>query len=253
MTPLRREVVLSHDCLTVTAKSLHLRLPTYLRGEPLAYEYGEWEQVLDNAHRELAQAGLFGDGEPHPAIVDTLRLLAYGAAEFYGLISTPQHGYYLHVAGHGPQAVLAVHVNDRVLLRPAKPDMLVSELLGELPEARPAAGRGMSAPHEELAPSRGGSIYSSSGPSGDARRLLDLFDKPRIAEGNLRTAIRVGVDNQRIASQEPVSFFDVDDGRWLSYATNNSGRWHYTAAPGRHETIANKLQELHRGLVTGWR
>ena len=249
MPVIDREVVLSHDSLNVTAKSLQLRLPVYLRTEPVAYEPGEWEQVRDPAYQELARAGLLAHGEPAEAIVDTLRLLAYATAEFYGLVATRQHEYYLHVGGHGPQAVLAVLANNRVLLRPVKSDVLVTQLLAELPEAHPAPGRSMSASHDELKPSDGGSIYNNAGPRGDARRLLTLFDKPRIAQGQLNTAIRVGVDNHRITSNEPVSFLDVDDGRWLSYATNNSGRWHYAATPGHHDTIASKLTELHQGLL----
>src|SRR5699024_1608583 len=125
--------------------SLQLRLPVYLRTEPVAYEPGEWEQVRDGAYRELAHAGLLAHGEPGETMVNTLRLLAYGATEFYGLVATRQHEYYLHVVGHGPQAVLAMLANGRVLLRPVEPDVLVTQLLAELPEAHPAPGRSMSA------------------------------------------------------------------------------------------------------------
>lgn len=250
MSVISREVVLTHDCLNVTAEHLQLRLPAHMLAEPIAYDDGEWEQVLDGAQRELAHAGLFADGGPTDSIVDTLRVLCGGTAEFYGLVTTTRHKYYLHVAAHGTHAVLATLANGNVLLRPAKSDVLVSELLAELPEAGPAAGRSMSASQQEMNPSAGnGSIYNSAGPSGDARRLLALFDKPRYASGHLGTAIRVGIDNRRVTSTEPVSFFDVDDGRWLSYATNNAGTWHCAATPGRNGTIATKLQELHHDLL----
>ena len=250
MPVINREVVLTHDTIGVLAESLQLRLPAHMLTEPVAYEYGEWEQVLDTAHRELAHVGLLEEGEPAIPLLDTLQLLCRGSNEFYGVVNTQRHNYYVHVASEQQQAVFAVLVNEKVLLRPAKADMLATELLNELPETSPAAGRSMSAPYAELAPSQdGNSIYNTARPSGDARRLKTLLQQPRLAQGDLGTAIRVGIDNRRIVSTQPVSVFDLDDGRWLSYGTDRSGSWHYAATPGRHDTIANKLQELHRGLI----
>lgn len=248
MPVLTGEFVISQRCVGTIAEDLSLTLPATVAAEPLYYEDGEFRQFRDAAYRELGQMGLFDRREPSPAFIDSLTVLCTADVEFYGFVATTDRQYTLHVAARGQDAVFAALAGEEVLLRPGHPQSLVSELLAELPEARPAGGRTMSAPEADIQPMSERSQATGAAPRGDARRLIELLTQPHQAAGKLHTATRIGVDARRVYSTDPIGFVDTEQGRWLTYATGADGARHVTAAPGRTEAITNKLHEAQQEL-----
>lgn len=248
MPVLGGEFVISQGCVGIIAEDLGLTLPATIAGEPLYYGDGEFGQARGAAHRELAQIGLVERGEPAPALLETLLVLCAASVEFYGFVAATNRQYTMHVAARGRDAVFAALAGDDVLLRPTHPQSLVSELLAELPEARPAGGRALSAPEAAIQPLSERDRLTGVTPRGDARRLIELLNQPHRAAGKLHAAMRAGVDARRVCSADPIGFVDTEQGRWLTYATSGDGARHVTAAPGRTETIAHKLHEAQQAL-----
>ena len=243
------EFVITQRCLATVAEQLGLTLPTTVAREPVFYEDGEWERERESAHAELAQIGLLDHGEPSPALVESLRVLCRSTVEFFGHVAAGDRRYSLHLAALGQEGVFAALANGEVVLRPAHPHSLVSALLAEIPQAEPAGGRSMSVPEAQLAPPSTAGQGTLGAARGDARRILEILNKPRQAGGRFQSAARIGIDNRRTVYPDPVDFIDVEDGRWLTYTTGSgNGTRYVTAAPGRSETIAGKLEETQQAL-----
>lgn len=248
------EFVISQDCVATVADELDLRLPATMSREPLYFDRDERAAVRDAANRELAEMGL-SDGRGAAAeLVESLQVLCRGNTEFYGFIGTTERKYNLHVAARGQDAVFAAFTAGEILLRPARAEGLVSELLAELPEAQPAGGRSVSAPEADIQPPSAHTQATGGGLRGDARRLRELLTRPHTASGKLHAAARVGVDARRLTSNDPVVFMDAEDGRWMAYATDNgAGARHVTASSGRTDAIAGRLSEVHQALLSARR
>lgn len=250
MPVLPGEFVISQDCVATVAEELDLRLPATMSREPMYFDRDERASMRETAYHELAEMGLGDERGPASGLVGSLRVLCRGGAEFYGFIGTTERKYALHVAAHGQEAVFAAYTAGEVLLRPARAEGLVSELLAELPEAQPAGGRSVSAPEADIQPPSAQAEATGGGLRGDARRLRELLTKPHTASGKLHAAARIGVDARRIASADPVVFIDTEDGRWVAHATGDgTGARHVTASPGRTDVMANKLREVHQTLL----
>lgn len=254
MPVVSKEVVLTQDCVATIAEQLQLTLPATVASEPVSYDASHHARRRESAYAELAKAGLLDGTEPSEAFVTSLRVLCRGAAEFFGYVQTTDRHYNLHVACQGPDAVFVSFARGEVLLRPTRPESMLSQLLAALPQAGPAGGRSLSAREDELRHPDARARTEGRAPRGDARRILELFGEPRSAGGQLRAAVRTGVDGHRTKSPTPIGFLDVHKGRWLTYATDDgTGGTYVTAAPGRTDTIAGKLHEAHQRLRPGAR
>lgn len=250
MTVVSGEVVLTQSCVATIAEQYQLTLPATLAPEPVSYDVGEVSDRRAAAHAELAAVGLLDSGEPSQVLVTSLWLLCRGAVEYFGYVATTQRRYSLQVASLGHDAVFAAMADAEVVLRPARPESMLSLLLAELPPANPAGGRSLSAAEHELRPPDARARATGAAPRGDARRILEIFAQPRLAGGQLQAGVRTGLDNRRVKSPDPVGFVDLEQGRWLTYVTDTGdGSKYVTAAPGRADTIATKLHESQQALV----
>lgn len=243
------EVVITQRCLATVAEQLQLTLPTTVASEPVFYEDDEWERECADAHAELAQIGLLNEGAPSSELVESLRVLCRGTAEYFGHVAAGDRRYSMHLAALGQDGVFAALANGEIVLRPAHPESLVAALLAELPPAQPAGGRSLSASQTELSPPVTAGEPALASARGDARRILELVNKPRQAGGRFQTAARIGIDNRRAVCPDPIDFIDLDDGRWLTYTSSSgAGTKYVTAAPGRTDSIARWLDEAQRAL-----
>lgn len=248
------EVVLTQDALATIAEQLQLTLPATLASEPVSYDRSQRADRRESAYGELTRLGLLDGAEPSEAFVTSLRVLCRGAAEFFGYVQTTDRHYNLHVACQGTDAVFVSLARGEVRLRPTRPESMLSELLAALPAVGPAGGRSLSARENELRRPDARAQAEGRVPRGDARRILELFGEARFAGGQLRAAVRAGVDGRRTKSPTPIGFLDLHQGRWITYATDDgTGGKYVTAAPGRADTIASKLHEAHQRLRSGVR
>ncbi|OZM74859.1 hypothetical protein CFN78_01195 [Amycolatopsis antarctica] len=246
MGVLRGEVIVSHDCVTVTAEWLNLRLPTPLTPEPLWRNDTERATLHDRVRAELDAEGLLDGDRPSDAFAESLRVLCTGGTEFFAYVDTAERDYRLFAAANGRDAVFACWVPGagQVLLRPATHDALAEEVVGELPEWVPARGRSMSVPEEDVPRTPGERPARHI----ECRRLLSLYEQPRYAAGQLHAGIRSGLGGGAKRT-EPVTFIDVEDGRWLTYVTvGRDGHRTIVTAPGGRQVTTGKLYELQDQL-----
>lgn len=247
------EIVLTHGCVATLAEEFGLALPSTVAREPVTYDAHAFAGRRESADAELARAGLLDAGAPSRELLDSLGVLCNGSVEFFGHVASTDRHYSLHVASRGQDAVFAAMANGAVKLRPARPESMLSALLAELPTVSPAGGRSVSASAEELRPLGARARATGAAPRGDARRILELFRQPRLAGGQLRAGARTGIDNRRVKSPHPVGFIDLEQGRWLTFVTDNGAGSYVTAAPGRTDAIASMLQEAQQVLQAGRR
>lgn len=240
------QVVVTQDCVAAIAEEHDLVLPATLRPEPVFRRKDEAHARRESAHAELADEGVSVG-----TFAGLLRVLCSGGQEFYGYVHTTELDYTLHVAASGRDAVFAVLATQqaRVLLRSARPESLVAELLAELPECPPAHGRSLSAPEADLRGPGADDMHDPPVPRGEARRVAELLRRPRLAEGQLFTGIRDGRGVRHSNQRNPLVFIDAEDGRWLTYRTQDgSGNRFVVATPGSRESLSTKLRETQQAL-----
>lgn len=244
---LHGEVIVAHESLAVAAGWLNLELPTTLAPTPLWRNEDEVATLHGRARTELSEAGLLRGDQLTETVTDVLHLLCSGAVEFYAYVDTADRDYRLHAAASGNDAVFACWVPEagQVLLRPAKHDALAEEVVAELPECRAARGRSMSIAEAELPQ---GELGVDDPPrQGDSRRLLALYEQPRVAAGQLRAGVRGRMGG--VKRSDPITFVDVEEGRWLTYFTvDGYGARTLVTAPGSRQVAADKLYELQNAM-----
>ncbi|SFQ50811.1 EspG family protein [Amycolatopsis arida] len=241
-TLLRKDVLLPRDCLAATAERLELALPPTLAPTPTWRDDGtaaaRWRHVLD----ALDQHGLRDGDHPSEDFTGTVRLLCAAATELFAYVDQPDLRYRLHVAADHRDAVLAclVPASGNVLLHPTRPDALAETLLAELPDWPQARGTSLSAPLRDIRDADPDGPL----PRGDAGRVLDLLARPRHAAGQVSAGRRGGLDHRRTTTH-PLTFVDLDTGRWLVHVTaDRDSEPHVVAVPAGWDLLLTKTREL---------
>lgn len=246
MSVLTREAVVSLNCLDLVAEQLRLPLPATLAGEPMWRGDGERAGRADRVRAELASAGLWRHGSPSDEFTDAVRLLCRAGSEFFAHVGTVEQDYRLHVAVSGRDAVLACHVprNGQVLLRPARAEAPVEDLVTELPEVRPGAGPALSVPEADLRAAMAGKPAQR-----DVRRLLELCALPRHSGGQLSAGTRDALGTHRTSGGDSCTVVGTERGSWLfSFSGSPAAGRHVNVAPARFDIVVGKVYELGQQL-----
>ncbi|MBB1157409.1 MULTISPECIES: ESX secretion-associated protein EspG [Amycolatopsis] len=243
MLVLNREVVLPGDCLPVAAEKIGASLPTALSGEPVWRDPDAARESRDAAVQALAQQGVWSRGGLTSDFARTMTVLCRGAGELSATVNaTAERRYRLVVTADGSDAVLACFVpsSNRVLIRPARPDALAEELVGELPRVPPGAGPGLSVREAELKRVLGGAV-----PHREARRVVDVASLPRTGAGQFSAAARDRFGRHRASGGNVCTYYDTAAGRYLFSVSGTPGGERYVSvAPARPETMVAQLRTL---------
>ncbi|WP_215547970.1 ESX secretion-associated protein EspG [Amycolatopsis sp. CA-230715] len=246
MRVLSRQVVLSQDSLDLAASWLNLGLPTTLEPEPMWRSDDEIRGREDRTRAELADNGLLDRGDLDEDFAETLLVLCRAAQEYFSYVQSHDEEYRLHVAVSGQNAVFACNVPNtgRVLLRAARPEAPVEDLVVELPDWGAGHGASLSVPEADLRAAMGGGRASD-----EARRMLALFDLPRTGGGQLSAAVRDGLGSHRKSRRDVCTYLDTERGRWLFSFSGEGEDRYVNAAPARYETVVAKGYELRDRLL----
>ncbi|MBB4686402.1 ESX secretion-associated protein EspG [Amycolatopsis jiangsuensis] len=243
MLVLERELLLPADCLPLAAELAGVSLPAALSPDPVWRAPEEARGYRDAAVQAMADQGVWARGGPREDFVRTMTVLCRGTSELSATVEArPARRYRLVVAAAGTDAVLACHVpaSGRVLVRPARPDALAEELIGELPSVPPATGPGMSVPESDL------KLAVDGGPARrDVRRVMDVALLPRTGAGQISAATRDGLGGRRDAGGNVCTYYDTQHGRYLFSFSEEPGYDRYVnVAPARPETMLTQLRAL---------
>ncbi|WP_158881326.1 ESX secretion-associated protein EspG [Amycolatopsis anabasis] len=246
MRLLNREVVLSQDCLDVVANWIRVTLPPTLAPEPIWRSGEELRTRDERARAELAEHGLLRGASPAEEFTEALSVLCRGGTEFFAYVESDNNEYRLHAAASGQDAIFACYVpaSGNVLLRSARSEALVEELVAELPEFRPGQGVSHSVPERELRGAVAGKPVSR-----EVRRVLDLLDLPRHGGGQVSAGVRDGLGAHRTSRGSSCTYLDTEAGRWLfSFTEQPGGERYVNIAPARFDLVVGKTYELGAGL-----
>jgi hypothetical protein len=206
---------------------------------------------------ELGQVGLAQGTMIHSALPAVMRLLARPQVELHGWIDFP-NGVTVGVVaasdgqGHG---VLAALDDAAVHLRPVQPDKLAETIVGLLPPVSAANGQSVSVPVDVYRDvvagiSREDGLLRRNTPGGrlegDVRSLQRLLSRPRLGGGRIYAGTRDRV-GRRYKSDYPITYLDLDDGRWLvRQQPDDAGKPWVVAVPAGPATLVDTLSVLLR-------
>jgi hypothetical protein len=242
MLVIDREVVLPVDCLRVGAEAAGVTLPTTLVSEPVWRNPDEVRAHRDGLQELLADRGVWRAGRLTEEFLRTMTVLGRAAREFSAIVEAATGQYQLHVAASGRDAVLACHVpsSGNVVLRPARAEALVEDLVLELPDVQPGAGPGLSVPESDLRQAMNGTP-----PRRDVRRVLEVAGLPRFGGGQISAGYRDGLGGYRTTGDSCCTYYDTEQGRYLFSFTEEPGYERYVnVAPGRADTVISKTYDL---------
>jgi hypothetical protein len=237
-----REVVLPLDCLLVGAEAAGVSLPATLAPEPVWRNPAEVQAHENSVQELLAEHGLWRAGGPSDEFVRTVTVLGRSGRAFSATVEAATGQYQLHVAASGRDAVLACHVpsSGNVVLRPARAEALVEDLVFELPDVSPGVGPALSVPESDLREAMNGGQARR-----DVRRVLDVAGLPRFGGGQISAGYRDGLGGYRTTGDSCCTFYDTEHGRYLFSFTEEPGYERYVnVAPGRVDTVISKTYDL---------
>ena len=228
----------------MVAAELSMSLPATLAAEPMWRSDEERNGRAGRVRAELTEAGLWRGGGARDDLAESVGLLCRAGTEYFAHVGTTEQDYRLHVAVSGREAVLACYVpaSGNVLLRPARAEAPVEDLVRELPDSRPAAGLALSVPESELKAAMAGKPAQR-----DVRRILDLCAQPRCGGGQLYAGVRDRLGGHRTSRGDCCTLLDTEHGAWLFSFTGGPGRY-VNVAPARHDIVVAKLYELAERL-----
>ncbi|AHH93624.1 ESX secretion-associated protein EspG [Kutzneria albida] len=224
-----------------------------------AEEFPAWER---RAFEELNRTGLANGTTVHQDLLDSMQLLAMPPVEVHGRVGYHNRNAIGFVAaGEANGGVLAVLDEQALHLRPIGPDKLVEAAVGLLPPAPPGRGQSLSMPVADADRVAGGGQQASAGneeqgwlqsSSGDSdttgRALQRLLTEPRLGGGRFYAALRDATGRRR-RSAEPLTYMDLESGRWLvRKKPNASGELWMVIQPASPEVLAGGVGELLREL-----
>jgi hypothetical protein len=151
--------------------------------------------------------------------------------------------------------VLAALDDAAVHLRPVQPDKLAETIVGLLPPASAAKGQSVSVPVDVYRDvvagiSREDGLLRRNTPGGrlegDVRSLQRLLSRPRLGGGRIYAGTRDRV-GRRYKSDYPITYLDLDDGRWLvRQQPDDAGKPWVVAVPAGPATLVDTLWVLLR-------
>jgi hypothetical protein len=224
-----------------------------------------WREVDARAQAVLAERGLVVSGGPRPEFRAAVRVLGRPEVECYGWITTPEGERGVLAAAARGDAVLAVRdrTQDRVRLDSIRPEGLAEALVAQLPAVPAGHGRSLNVPEAAMEdrptgrrPGRGedDGWDGLAGPSSrerhpDAVGLRELLNLPRTGAGQLYVARRDALGRRRRAEQ-PVTYLDTANGRWLVQLRRNpTGENWIIAAPATPQLLISRLHEAHQSFT----
>lgn len=246
MLVLNRELLLPVDCLPLAAEHVGASLPSALTGEPVWRDPDLTRERRDAAVQALASQGTWSGGGLTSEFARTMSVLCRGARELSAIVNaTADRRYRLLVTAEGSDAVFACYVpaSQQVLVRPARPDALAEELIGELPRAQPGTGPAFSVPEVDLK-----LVIDGAAPHREARRVIDMASLPRTGVGQFVAAVRDRFGGRRTSGGNVCTYYDTSAGRYLFSITGSGGDRYVNVTSGRPETMAAQLRALLEGL-----
>lgn len=215
-------------------------------------------QATVRAGEELNRAGLFDPARGvHPDLLDTFRVLARPAVEFFGWIGDRQRPKPMSAlaTAAGNEGVLAVLNGSALALHPVRPDALADALVAQLPDAPPGYGQSITVPAADIdgGGSRGVdeefSVFAGQQRNPAVRQLKRVVTQPRACAAQFYVAVRDELGRRR-RCPFPLNVIDTDTGRWFVHRQHAAGGqvW-LTAAPATPQTVAAKLYEMRHALA----
>jgi hypothetical protein len=239
---INREIAIPGEWLRLGAQAAGLPLPWVITPDPVWRDPGEQRVHLNKARDALSAEGLWRGNAPTEEFAATLTILGRGGRELFTMVEQPGLTYRVQVSASGQDAVLACYVptTGKAFLRPARPDALVEDLIGQLPEAFPGEGVALSIPESDLR-----KAVNGAQPRRDVRRVLDVVSLPRTGSGQIYAGFRDGLGHHRRTGNSPCTFYDTDRGRYVFSFTEEPGYERYiNVMPGRSDILALKASEL---------
>ena len=212
----------------------------------------ERKSIVRGVWDDLARRGLGTPMEPHPGLLDLLRLLRRPDREIDGRLWLGGE-LRLLVAATGDEAVLATLSHGRLTLRPADATGLPRFALSVLPPAPAGPGQSITLPtadftaaareahkQEELATE----LRSRGVRDADAKALAEMIGDI-VNRGQYGTASRDRW-GRRVRAHRVISFFDTADGRYLQVRrpADDNEPW-TTISPADSRRMLQHLTELH--------
>jgi hypothetical protein len=230
--PLSHSVDVGVDALALAMTSAELGEPhLVLRGEAAVLDAeSRWD--ADQAHwRQLAAAGLLGEGGVARPVAEALRPLARGHVQYFGWLTVAGTAETLTalVATLGEETTLAERRGQAVRISSVPVQRPAESLLSAFGQVGAARGRAVS-----VDTSRGG-------PAVD--RLAEMARVSPIANAELYVTIRDAM-GRVTTTGVPIRFRDTDEGRWAVFADATS----VTVVPAAGRLLTDRLYEARRTL-----
>ncbi|MBN6036180.1 ESX secretion-associated protein EspG [Amycolatopsis sp. 195334CR] len=180
---------------------------------------------------------------------DTLHLLNRPPIEYFAHVRTRDESYEILVAGHDRTAVVVVHQDERVWLKPYRGKNAAALLVDHLPDFPAAKFTPFTVPRHEMVEQIGVSgIYDEKrSRSAEAKELEEIFSVPEYGSGLLHAARWDHRGNRR---QAPVglSYLDIDAGRVGLTSGGPLGNEHIVVLPGDRTRLSEKVASLGASL-----
>ncbi|MBV8931811.1 MAG: ESX secretion-associated protein EspG [Kutzneria sp.] len=259
---LRGPVTVSTDAYEATRQRYGFEEQHYVLAVPIPdvslQEFPAWER---RAFDELGRIGLANGASVHQDLLDTMQLLAKPPIELHGRIGYHNKATIGFVAASdGRSAVLAVRDDSALHLRPIAPDKLAAAAVGLLPQAPAGKGQSITMSMDTANRLTSGAAASrqeddqnwlqSSGDhvDTDGRTLQRLLAEPRFGGGRIYAGRRDAMGHRR-KSKQPMTYMDLESGRWLfRQKPNASGQLWMVIQPASQETLTANANELLREL-----
>ncbi|MGC7093814.1 ESX secretion-associated protein EspG [Amycolatopsis lurida] len=201
---------------------------------------------LDNAAMdELRELGFVTGKRLTGDFEDTLHLLNRPPIEYFAHVRTRDESYEILVVGHDRTAVVAVHQDERVWLKPYRGKNAAALLVDHLPDFPAANFTPFTVPQHEMAETNTVTgIYDEKRTrSSEAKELEEIFSVPEYGSGLLHAARR---DHRGNRHQAPVglSYLDIDAGRVGLTSGGPRGNEHIVVLPGDRTRLSEKVASL---------
>lgn len=256
------EIALSRHCWDMVRQRhgieeqhyvLHVPVPEITQDEYLAAE--------PRLFHELSRAGFATGTTVHGGLLSVMRLLARSPVELHGWVGYHDGGTTGVVAagdGHA-NAVLATLDERTMRLRPIRPDKLAEALVDLLPPMNPARGQSITVPTDayqnmvdrpRTEDRESGGWLQQNIPADRLNQELTamrrLMSQPRLGGGRFYAAARDRL-GRRFKSQYPITYLDLESGRWLvQQKPSDTGNPWVVAVPATPESMVAALTDLSR-------
>ncbi|AXB46702.1 ESX secretion-associated protein EspG [Amycolatopsis albispora] len=176
---------------------------------------------------------------------DTLHLLNRPPIEYFAHVRTRDESYEILVAGHDRTAVVAVHQDERVWLKPYRGKDAATLLVDHLPSFPAASFTPFTVPRHEMAEANGvqGIYDEKRSRSPEAKELDEIFSVPHYGSGLLHAARR-DYRGDRHQAPSGLSYLDLDAGRVGLASGGPRGNEHIVVLPGDRSRLSEKVASL---------